>query len=67
MSFGDIPLRLATTAVQNIAVSDIIKRHTMNKDTRVCIEMYGVARGFPVRDLGEGPLRPLALQNDISH
>ena len=29
----------------------------MNKDTRICIEMYGVARGFPVGDLVEGPDR----------
>ena len=56
MLFGDILLRLATTAVSNIAVSDIIKRHTVNKHTRICIEMYGVACGFPVRDLGEGPV-----------
>ena len=36
---------------QNIVVSDIIKCHTVNKDTRVCIKMYGVARGFS----SEGP------------
>ena len=35
----------------------------MNKDTRVCIEMYGVARGFPVGDLVEGSDRAPALQN----
>ena len=46
MLFGDNPLRLAT-----IGVSDIIKRHTVNKDTCICIKMYGVACGFS----SEGP------------
>ena len=38
-------------------VSDIIKRHSVNKDMCVCAEMYGVAHSFPVRDLGEGLVR----------
>ena len=28
---------------KNIEVCDIMKRHTENKDTHVCIEMYGIA------------------------
>ena len=30
----------------------------------VCIEMYGIVHGFPVRDLGEGSVRASSLQND---
>ena len=46
---------------QNIAVSDIIEHHAVNKDTHICIEMYGVMHGFPVRDLGEGPVRASSI------
>ena len=39
----------------------------MNKDTRVCIEMYGVARVFPVRDLGEGPVTAPSIAERLYH
>ena len=39
----------------------------MNKDTRVCIEMYGVACGFPVRDLGEGPVTAPSIAERLYH
>lgn len=52
---------------QNIVVSDIIKRHTVNKDIHVCIEMHGVAHGFPVREIGEGPVRASSSAEQLYH
>ena len=44
-----------------------IKRHTMCKDNCVYIEIYGVAHGFPVRDLGEEPVRAPSIAEWLYH
>ena len=43
MGFGDILLGLAPTAAFKKLHFYIIKRHKGNKNTRICIEMYGKA------------------------
>ena len=51
----------------NIAVCDIIKRHTGNKDTRLCIEMYEVACFLELTS-SEGPWqRALSIADRLSY
>ena len=48
-----IPLCLASY-YSSFKVCDIMKRHTENKNTHVCIEMYGVAHFLELIS-SEGP------------
>ena len=39
----------------------------MNEDTHICIEMYGAVCGFPVRDLGEEPVKAPSIAERLYH